>query len=42
MDTKTRIVVTVDDPRSARSLLPMLIAGLVLGVIGMVIAVVVS
>jgi hypothetical protein len=42
MTTKTRIVVTVDDPRSARSLVPMLVAGLVMGVIGMIIAIVVS
>jgi len=36
------IEIETENPRSGRSLVPMLIAGLVLGVIGMVIALVLS
>jgi hypothetical protein len=35
---RIEIKIETEDPRSGRSLVPMLIAGLVLGVIGMVIA----
>ena len=38
----TEVKIETEDPRSGRSLVPMLIAGLVLGVIGMVIALVLS
>ncbi len=36
------VEIETENPRSGRSLVPMLIAGLVLGVIGMVIALVLS
>ena len=39
---RIEIEIETEDPRSGRSLVPMLIAGLVLGVIGMVIALVLS
>jgi hypothetical protein len=35
---RIEVKIETEDPRSGRSLVPMLIAGLVLGVIGMVIA----
>jgi hypothetical protein len=39
---RIEVEIETENPRSGRSLVPMLIAGLVLGVIGMVIALVLS